>query len=277
VPPGQLPSGFVAIDIATALDLPLFDPDSKAAPVDFRGAQHPSKANGLIGKDPASPDVVVAANGSTDLIYLPKPNAKELVGKIVDMLLGQDYVSGLFVDDAFGSIPGTLPLSAINLKGSSVTPVPAIVINLRSFTTGCADSLTCAVNVADHTLQQGQGMHGSFSRADTKNFMAAIGPDFRAKHIDQMPASNVDVGMTLAHILGLQIQKKGALVGRVLFEALKDDGRTQQVKKFQRLLSPSSHGLQTVLDLQVVGNTLYFDAAGFPGRTVGLEPLQKHD
>jgi hypothetical protein len=277
VPPGQLPSGFVAIDIATALDLPLFDPDSKAAPVDFRAAQHPSKANGLIGKDPASPDVVVAANGSTDLIYLPKPNAKELVGKIVDMLLGQDYVSGLFVDDAFGSIPGTLPLSAINLKGSSVTPVPAIVINFRSFTTGCTDSLTCAVNVADHTLQQGQGMHGSFSRADTKNFMAAIGPDFRAKHIGQMPASNVDVGMTLAHILGLQIQKKGVLVGRVLFEALKDDGRTQQVKKFQRISSPSSHGLHTVLDLQVVGDTLYFDAAGFPGRTVGLAPLQKHD
>jgi hypothetical protein len=31
----------------------------------------------------------------------------------------------------------------------------------------------------------------------------------------------------------------------------------------------------TFLDLQVVGGTVYFDAAGFPGRTVGLEPLQK--
>src|SRR5215813_3371427 len=91
----------------------------------------------------------------------------------------------------------------------------------------------------------------------------------------QMPASNADIGMTLAHILGLQIQRKGVLVGRVLREALKSDGSTQPVKKFQRLSSPSSNGLQTVLDLQVVGDTVYFDAAGFPGRTLGLEPLQK--
>jgi len=273
VPAGQLPPGFIAIDIAKALDLPLFDPDAKATPVDFSAGQHSSKANGLIGKDPASPDVVVAANGSTDLVYLPKPNAKELVGKIVDMLLGQDYVSGLFVDDSLGSLPGTLPLSAINLKGSSVTPVPAIVINLRSFATGCGDALMCAVNVADHTLQQGQGMHGSFSRADTKNFMAAMGPDFRSQYVDQMPASNADVGMTLIHILGLKVQKKGALVGRVLQEALKADGNAQQVKRFQRISSPSSNGLQTVLDVQAVGGTLYFDAAGFPGRSVGLEPL----
>src|SRR5215813_4021756 len=91
----------------------------------------------------------------------------------------------------------------------------------------------------------------------------------------QMPVSNADIGMTLAHILGLQIQRKGVLVGRVLREALKSDSSTQAVKKFQRLSSPSSNGLQTVLDLQVVGDTVYFDAAGFLGRTLGLEPLQK--
>jgi len=30
------------------------------------------------------------------------------------------------------------------------------------------------------------------------------------------------------------------------------------------------NGLVTVLDMQQVGATRYFDAAGFPGRTVGL-------
>jgi hypothetical protein len=128
VPSGQLPPGFVAIDIAKTLNLPLFDPDAQLAPVDFSAGQHSSKANGLIGTDPSSPDVVVAANGGIDLVYLPKPNAKELAATIVEMLLGQDYVSGLFVDDALGKIPGTLPLSAIHLKGSSMTPVPAIII-----------------------------------------------------------------------------------------------------------------------------------------------------
>jgi hypothetical protein len=28
-------------------------------------------------------------------------------------------------------------------------------------------------------------MHGGFSRADTWNFMAAVGPDFKAAYVDQ--------------------------------------------------------------------------------------------
>lgn len=271
VPAGLLPPGFVAIDIAKTLNLPLFDPDAKAAPIDFNAGQHTSKANGLIGKDPAAPEVVVAANGGTDLVYLPKSNAKELAPKIVEMLLGQDYVSGLFVDDSFGALHGTLPLSAINLKGSSVTPVPAIVINFRSFAAGCGQPVMCAVTVVDHTLQQGQGMHGNFSRADTSNFMAAIGPRFRRGYVDLAPASNADVGMTLAHILGLQVPRKGNLVGRVLTESLEaGDHQTPQVKQLIRASEAAKNGLETVLLLQVVGDTMYFDAAGFPGRTVGL-------
>jgi hypothetical protein len=275
VPAGQLPPGFVAIDIAKALDMPLFDPDAKSLSVDFSAGQHTSKANGLIGKDAATPDVVVTANGGMDLVYLPKSNAKEFLGRIVDMLLGQDYVSGLFVDDSLGLIPGTLPLSAIHLKGSAVTPVPAIVINFRSFAAGCDRPVLCAVNIADHTLQQGQGMHGSFSRADTNNFMAAIGPSFRSGYVDRAPASNADVGMTLAHILGLKLAHKGDLMGRILTESFKNAKEAPQVKHVTRMSSPAKNGVQTILVLQVVGNSLYFDAAGFPGRTVGLDRTAK--
>src|ERR1043166_3998624 len=85
--------------------------------------------------------------------------------------LAQDYVSGLFVDDDLGPIPGTLPLSAVNLKGVAKMPTPAIVVNFRSFTTGCEQPVLCTVEVADTSLQQGQGMHGSFSRADPMNSM----------------------------------------------------------------------------------------------------------
>ena len=70
--------------------------------------------------------------------------------------------------------------------------MPAIVVNFRTFSTGCADPTTCGVEVADTGLQQGQGMHGSFSRADTRNIMAAIGPDFRTGFDDPAPASNAD-------------------------------------------------------------------------------------
>ena len=34
---------------------------------------------------------------------------------------------------------------------------------------------------------------------------------------------------------------------------------------------PSANGLRTVLNFQRVGSQRYFDAAGFPGRTLGLD------
>ena len=73
-----------------------------------------------------------------------------------------------------------------------MTPQPSIVVNFRSFATGCAEPATCGVEIADTGLQQGQGMHGSFSRADTQNFMAAVGPDFKAGFVDPAPVSNAD-------------------------------------------------------------------------------------
>ncbi|MBV8778842.1 MAG: alkaline phosphatase family protein [Alphaproteobacteria bacterium] len=266
VPAGFIPPGFVAIDLAAALNLKLFDPDKKNAPVET--GTYPSRANGLIGTDPAKPDVVVAANGGSDLVYLPKGD-KKLAAKVVAALLAQDYVSGLFVDDSLGRFPGTLPLSAINLKGSAVTPMPAIAINFRSFATDCAEKLTCTVEVADTGLQQGQGMHGSFSRADTMNFMAAIGPDFRAGFADPAPASNADVGKTIAAVLGLQIKDKGRLVGRVLGEAMPGGQVPRYLAKVMQS-PPGPTGLVTVLNYQLVGDTRYFDSAGFVGRTVGL-------
>ena len=182
VNPGFLPVGFLAIDIANGLNLPLYDPDQNNQQVTSGSGTIPRPANGnaLIGNDSNNPDVVIAANGGSDLVYLPGEGDKSaLAQKVVDVLLQQDYVSGLFVDEALGSIPGTLPLSAINLKGSALTPTPAIAVNFRSFSTGCDNPLACGVEVADTGLQQGQGMHGTFSRADTFNNMSAIGPSFK--------------------------------------------------------------------------------------------------
>jgi hypothetical protein len=176
-PKDFLPMGFLAIDLAKALNLPLFDPNNKNARVADNA--HPKAGNGLLGQDPAKPDLVVATNGGSDLIYLPNKDRK-LAERTVKALLEQDYVSGLFVDDAIGRIPGTLPMSQLGLKGKAVTPIPSIVVNFRSFVAGCEEPTNCSVEVADTVLRQGQGMHGSFGRGDTMNFMAAIGPDFKA-------------------------------------------------------------------------------------------------
>ena len=270
VPAGFLPPGFVGIDIAHALDLPLRDPDNGGAEV--KPGSHGKFANALIGDDPARPKVVVATNGGSDLIYLPDGD-KALAGKVVDALMAQDYTSGVFVDSRLGPIPGTLPLSAIALEGASVLPQPAVVVSFRSFDTVCGDPMRCGVEVADTSLQQGQGMHGSFSRSDTWNFMAVAGPDFRAGVVDPAPASNADVGRTVAHLMGLQPRDKGKLVGRVLGEAL-HGGTLPAVTRRVVASEPGRGGLATVLNEQLVGDVRYFDAAGFVGRTLGLTPPQ---
>ena len=267
VPTGLLPPGFLAIDIAKALALPLYDPDDKNKVVE--AGKHSSRGNGLIGSDPEKPAVVVAANGGSNLIYVPDKDAGR-TAKIIDALLAQDYVSGLFVDGDIGTFAGTLPLSSINMQGKARTPRPAIVVNFRSYATDCGQPVMCAVSVADTALQQGQGMHGSFSRADTLNFMAAIGPSFKTGFVDQAPVSNADVGKTIAHALGLKIPLNGSLQGRVVEEAL-PGGADPTTEMWAERGKPNENGLMTVLVGQNVGKTRYFDAAGFPGRTVGLD------
>lgn len=269
VPAGQLPPGFLSIDLAIALDLPLHEPFAKGPELDFKAGQHPRRSNAFIGRDPEKPDVVIAANGGVDLIYLQAEQAKELAPRVVKALLAQDYTSGIFVHDDLGAMPGTLPLSTLRLKGGARTPTPSIVVNFRSFSTGCDRPLYCGAIVADTGLRQGQGHHGSLSRSDTANFMAAIGPAFKAGFASEAPVSNADIAPTLARVLGLELPAVGALKGRVLTEILKD-GAPVNFTSRDIASERSAEGLRTIVNLQYVGDTPYFDAGGFEGRTLGL-------
>jgi arylsulfatase A-like enzyme len=266
-PADNLPLGFFATDLSRQLDLRLFDPDAGAKEMFDNG--HTRRGNGVLGPDEDHAQVIVAADGGSDLIYLPGEKPAELAPKVVAGLLDEDYVSGVFVRDDLGAIPGTLPFSAIGLKGSAITPAPAMIVSFKSFSTGCDLAVLCAAEIADTNLQQGHGMHGSFSRADTDNFQAAIGPDFKTHFIDAAPSSNADIAVTIAHILNLKPKGAGKLTGRVLEEAF-PGGATPVVKRETRAGPPAPGGLRTVLEAQSVGATRYFDAAGFPGRTVGL-------
>jgi hypothetical protein len=265
-PAGQLPVGFVALDLARALNLPLIDPDENYNVI--ANGRHTRFGNGLIGGDRNSPKVVVTANGGSDLIYLPDGD-QDVAKRVVDFLLTQDYVSGIFVDSKLGKFSGTLTLDDVGLEGSAVTPHPAIVISFRSFDTVCGEPVRCTVEVADTQLRQGQGMHGSFSRADTWNFMAMQGPDFKTTFVDPAPAGNADVGQTIAQLLQLDLSDNGKLVGRVLTEAM-PHGAVPDVSGRVVMSDPAPNGLATVINTQTVGDTRYFDAGGFLGRTVGL-------
>jgi hypothetical protein len=154
IPAGYLPAGFLAIDLAHALGMKLYDPDK---PVlngnDIVGyeevdptigqptatvAQRPSIGNGLIGSNVHLPDgsdakVIVAAYGGSDLIYVPDPDVSR-VRAIADFLTHQDYVGGIFVDgDRYANVPGTLPMRAIGLVGSTPLPRPAVVVTFKVF------------------------------------------------------------------------------------------------------------------------------------------------
>jgi hypothetical protein len=102
------------------------------------------------------------------------------------------------------------------------------------------------------------------------NFMAAIGPDFKAGYVDPLPVSNADVGMTAVQLLGLRPVEEGGLIGRVMSEAL-PNGIIPKAASATLVSKPASNGLQTMVNYQRVQSQRYFDAAGFAGRTVGLD------
>ena len=289
-----LPPGFLAIDLAHHLNLPLFDPDStitvdgseRYKPVDPtierptpEKSQRPISGSGLIGgtgvvSTPCDAKVVVAANGGSDLIYFNDRDTA-LAKDLVDFLSSLDYVSGVFTDPALGQIKGALSLSDVNLTGSTKLPTPVIIVNFRSFSADPADPFQSAVTICDTGLQEGQGMHGSFSRADTLNNMAAIGPDFKKTYIDIAPVSNADIAVTLAHVLNLELPKNGHSTGRIIEEALNGGPESTPFEAGIKESEVNAAGMKTRLRYQKVGETLYFDSAGFEGRTVGLPSSQK--
>lgn len=282
LPPATYPQGFLALDVASWLNEKIFDPDSGNSELDPASGDHPARGNGLIGASADAPDAVVAANGGSDFIYTPGADGRAHAKAIFDHLLTEPFVGALFVNDALlktGSdrdFAGALPLSDLRLIGAATVPQPAIVVGFRSFDAkGCKlGPELCAVEIADTSLQTGQGMHGSPSRADTRNFMAAIGPDFKAKFVDMMPVGNTDIARTLAHILNVDLEAgnpaAGVLSGRVIGEALAG-GRPTTVSRKILYSLPAANGVRTVLDEQIVDGAVYFDAAGIPGRVVGVK------
>jgi arylsulfatase A-like enzyme len=270
---GTLPTGFLAIDLALSLQTNLFDPDQRAPgsalyrklalDPTWRAWEHPAAGNGLIGIDIRRPDgadayAIVAANGGSDLIYVPNSNA-DAVRRVVTLLLTYDYVGGIFVDDRFGEIPGTLPESDINLVGATKLPRPAIVVTFRVFYLNPAD-LRTAVQISDTTLQTGQGMHGGFGRESTFNNMAAIGPDFKSRFVDTAPVGNGDLTPTLVRLLGFDLPRTGTLIGRVLSEALAGGPEAAPAQE-QSTRSTAAGGHQTLLLFQQFSGVRYLDAA----------------
>jgi arylsulfatase A-like enzyme len=278
---GWLPAGFLAIDLAHELHEPLFDPDTllrsdggaryepvdPAQPPSSTSLQHPATGSALIGGTGAilaqtDARLIVAANGGSDLIYIPDHDGAR-ARKVIEILTRQDYIGAIFADSSFGPIPGALPLSAIGLEGTAQTPRPAIVVSFKSFLKE-PGRLLSAVQIADTPLQEGQGMHGSLTRDNTFNNMAALGPDFPRGLIDPLPVGNADIAPTLARILGITFPSRGTLQGRVLSEALSGEKEAAPHARHGTLVSTrAATGRATHLEYQEIAGHRYLDAAQF--------------
>jgi hypothetical protein len=85
-----------------------------------------------------------------------------------------------------------------------------------------------------------------------------------------LPVNNADVGMTIAQLMGLRPSSAGGLTGRVMSEAL-PNGIIPKAAYGTIVSKPAANGLTTVVKFQRVLSQRYYDVAGFPGRTVGLD------
>ncbi len=169
----------------------------------------------------------------------------------------------MFLDDSFGRLPGTLPLSSINLVGATGLPTPTIALAFKTFATDPNNPLQTTVQIADSGLLQGQGMHARLGRDNTFNNMAAIGPDFKSHFVDISPVGNAAIVPTLAQILGFQLSSNGDLKGRVIAEALKGGPFAVLFEREAFISQRAASGQSTALEFQRVGSRLYFDKACF--------------
>ena len=91
--------------------------------------------------------------------------------------------------------------------------------------------------------------------------MIAFGVDFKRGFVDRSPASNADLPVTLAHILGLTLPSRGKLRGRVLSEAIAGGPAAVGTSCGETVSGPSKDGLRTALRFQTAAGVRYLDGA----------------
>jgi arylsulfatase A-like enzyme len=159
--------------------------------------------------------IVVAANGGSDYFYVPGHDAAT-VQKLVKVLQQREEYGAIFVDSRYGSIPGTLMMSQVNLENAKRqnNGQPDVVV---SFNWDYDTSVQGMPGIEFESVGGQRGMHGSFGISDVHNTLIANGPSFLANKVVTTPSGNVDVAPTVAYLLGLSMPQAD---GRVLNEGL---------------------------------------------------------
>jgi len=159
--------------------------------------------------------IVIAANGGSDYFYVPGHDAVT-VQNLVKFLQQREEYGAIFVDSRYGNLPGTLPLTQVNLENTQRknNGQPDVVV---SFTWDDQVSVQGMPGIEFESVGGQRGMHGSFGTNDVHNTLIAGGPSFHTAAVITNPTGNVDVAPTVAYLLGLSMPNAD---GRVINEAL---------------------------------------------------------
>jgi len=199
-----------------------------------------------------SGSVVIAANGGSDYLYVTSKD-KATVRKIVTFLQQREEFGAIFVDDKYGSLDGTMPMSTVHLENTAGRN-PDIIVSYNFN----ENAVIQGVKGTEYESMQGyRGMHGSFSPIDVHNTLIAYGPDFRSGDIDT-PSGNIDVAPTVANLMGLSLPDTD---GRVLYEAYKSSAVTVSTIVTTKLTSSSAAtGLTFYLPTAVLNSEAKVDS-----------------
>ena len=158
--------------------------------------------------------IVVAANGGSDYFYVPGHDPA-VIASLVKFLQQREEYGAIFVDSRYGSLPGTLALSQINLENAARkgNGQPDVVV---SFAWDDTVSIQGRPGIEFESTGGQRGMHGSFGTTDVHNTLIGNGPSFVTTTLTT-PTGNVDVAPTVAYLLGLSLP---TAEGRVINEAL---------------------------------------------------------
>jgi hypothetical protein len=198
--------------------------------------------------------VIIAANGGSDLIYVPDHDVNR--GSRLSHSGKQDYVGGMFGRQLAAFPARCRPAHQPGRQHQSADANHCAGVQDLCYR---SEQPQTAVQIADSALQQ-QGMHGSLGRQHVQQH-GCHRPDFKSHFVDISPVGNADIVPTLAEILGFQLSSSGDLKGRVISEALKGGPFAVFFEKVLHL-SKAASGRSTA-QFQRVGSRLYFDEACF--------------
>ena len=211
-------AGFKAYDGVGSL----YDPVLSGIKVDGKSVYPTTTLNGKSETTPSylvptslpHDAIIVAGNGGSTYFYVPDHNPK-LVAQLVRYLQSREEFDVVFVNDQYGALPGTLPMSLMrieNPQGRSPAVIAGSAYDANAEITGFK-------GIEFNSSGVNRGMHGSFSPIDVHNTLVAYGPDFKKGFVDTLPTGNVDVPITVAYLLHL---KMPGTDGRPLLEALQN-------------------------------------------------------